>query len=132
MMNNVCLALGQFSDLWKPQANETTKCLRIEVMRMKLQCVRKISERDSHTMMPYFPTSFNTKNTYTNNKCNDNKIHISKNQVKLSPVKYKFRYFLSANQTYSKLLKDSECRVKHGKPRAYKIILDVNIKDNYD
>lgn len=40
MMNKVCLASDKFPDLWKAQANETAKSLRMtRVMRMKLQSV---------------------------------------------------------------------------------------------
>lgn len=58
MMNKVCLASDKFPDLWKAQANETTKSLRVtKVTRMKLQGVRRLNERDDDTVPATVPIS---------------------------------------------------------------------------
>lgn len=57
MMNKACLASGKFPDLWKAQANETTKSLRVGVTKMKNQGVRKLNERDDDTVPATVPIS---------------------------------------------------------------------------
>lgn len=58
MMNKVCLASDKFPDLWKAQANETAKSLRMtRVMRMKLQSVWRINERDDDAVPATVPVS---------------------------------------------------------------------------
>lgn len=66
MMNKVCLASDKFSDLWKAQANETTKSLRVtRVTRMKLQGVRRLNERDDDTVPATEPISQSSSLTHS-------------------------------------------------------------------
>lgn len=57
MMNKVCLASDKFPDIWKAQADETTKSLRVVVTKMKHQGVRKLNVRDDNTVPARVPIS---------------------------------------------------------------------------